>query len=131
MPPLPKTLVTLLALPVVLDKMKHGALRCRAGLPDFASLDTTACQWDSTPCGNVTEETPSDPPCPLGHPVITTACVDANLHHDLLNGHSVTGIVHLINHTIIDWHSKKQNTCETSTCGSEFVAARMVTGPLI
>jgi len=44
--------------------------------------------------------------------------------HDVLTGHSVTGILHLLNQTPIDWFSKKQATVETATYGSEFVAAR-------
>ena len=50
--------------------------------------------------------------------------VDANLMHDVTTGRSVTGILHLANKTPIDWYSKKQATVETSTYGSEFVAAR-------
>ena len=50
--------------------------------------------------------------------------MDANLMHDMTSGKSVTGILHLINKTPIDWFSKKQSTVETATYGSEFVAAR-------
>ena len=39
-------------------------------------------------------------------------------------GRSVTGVLHMINKTPIDWYSKKQATVETATYGSEFVAAR-------
>ena len=53
-----------------------------------------------------------------------TTFVDANLYHDLVNGRSDTGILHLFNKTVIDWYSKKQSTVETATYGSEFVAAR-------
>jgi hypothetical protein len=35
----------------------------------------------------------------------------------------VTGILHLINQTRIDWYCKKQATVETATYGAEFVAA--------
>ena len=47
---------------------------------------------------------------------ITTTWVDANLYHDFMTGRSVTGIVHVINQTMINFFSKKQNTVETSTC---------------
>jgi hypothetical protein len=53
-----------------------------------------------------------------------TTYVDANLYHDLVNGRSVTGILHLFNKTVVDWFSKKQATVETATYGAEFVAAR-------
>ena len=46
------------------------------------------------------------------------------LYHDLLTGKSVTGILHLLNQTPIDWYCKKQATVETATYGAEFVAAR-------
>jgi hypothetical protein len=41
-------------------------------------------------------------------------------------GRSVTGILHLMNKTPIEWYSKKQATVETATYGSEFVAARII-----
>ena len=44
--------------------------------------------------------------------------------HDMVTGRSVTGILHLLNKTPLDWYSKKQATVETATYGSEFVAAR-------
>jgi len=44
--------------------------------------------------------------------------------HDMATGKSVTGILHWLNQTPIDWYSKKQATVETATYGSEFVAAR-------
>jgi hypothetical protein len=56
--------------------------------------------------------------------VTLTHYVDANLFHDLITGRSVTGILHLVNKTPIDWYSKKQATVETATYGSEYVAAR-------
>jgi hypothetical protein len=37
---------------------------------------------------------------------------------------SVTGVLHFLNGTPIDWYSKKQATVESDTYGSEFVAAR-------
>ena len=57
--------------------------------------------------------------------------VDANLMHDLLSGKSVTGILHLLNKTPIDWYSKKQGTVKTATFGSEFVAARTAVEQII
>ena len=61
----------------------------------------------------------------------TTHYVDANLFHDILSGRSVTGVLHLINKTPIDWYSKKQATVETAIYGSEFVAARTCTEQII
>ena len=64
-----------------------------------------------------------------GAPVIKF--VDANLMHNVITGHSVTGTLTLVNKTILDWYSKKQATVETATYGSEFVAARTATEQMI
>ena len=53
--------------------------------------------------------------------------VDANLEHDLITGRSVTAVLHLLNQTPVEWFTKRQATVETSTFGSEFVAARTAT----
>jgi len=70
------------------------------------------------------EEIPLDAPAPKGKPVSMTSFFDANLHHDLVSGKSVTGVLHQLNKTPIDWCSKLQSTVETATFGSECVAAR-------
>ena len=82
--------------------------------------------WLRTVYGDVKEEIPKDVPKPLGKCVKHTAYVDANLLHCLMTGRSVTGTLHFLNQTLIDWYSKKQSTVETATYGSEFVAARVV-----
>ena len=51
--------------------------------------------------------------------------------YNLLSGKAVTGILHLINQTPVDWYSKLQSTVETATFGSEFVAARTCTDQVI
>ena len=83
------------------------------------------------PYGDVQEEIPGNCPTPLGNPVITTTWVDANLYHDFMTGRSITGIVHVLNQTMINFFSKKQNTVETSTHGSEFVAGRTATEQIV
>jgi hypothetical protein len=74
---------------------------------------------------------PKDAPEPLGKYVTLSHYVDANLIHDVTTGKSVTGILHLINKTTLDWYSKKQATVETATYGSEFVAARICVEQII
>lgn len=66
---------------------------------------------------------PVNAPKPLGKAVVLTHYVDANLFHDALTGQSVTGILHLMNVTSIDWFLNKQTTVDTATYGSKFVAA--------
>ena len=66
-------------------------------------------------------------PVPKGKPVCTSTWPDANLMHDLVTGRSVSGILHLVNQTPIDWFSKRQGCVESATYGSEFVAHRQAT----
>ena len=66
-------------------------------------------------------------PEPLGDAVIATTTMDANLNHYLTTGKSLTGCLHFVNKTPIDWYSKKKSTVETAAYGSEFVAAKTAT----
>ena len=68
---------------------------------------------------------------PLGEAVITTTTMDANLNHCLATGKSLTGCLHFVNKTHVDWYSKKQATVETATYGSEFGAAKTATQQII
>ena len=112
-------------------KNKEGAIRMRTGIPDYSSIEHVQFDWMQSVYGNVVEEVPYDMPKALGKSVVTTTYVDANLYHDLLTGRSVTGVLHLINQTPIDWFTKRQATVETATYGSEFVAARQATEQVI
>jgi hypothetical protein len=67
----------------------------------------------------------------LGRPVVTTTCVDASLHHCMMTGKSVSGILHLFDKTPADWHAKKQGRAATAACGTEFVAARTAAEQII
>jgi hypothetical protein len=80
--------------------------------------------WCRTAYSGAKEEIPDLAPKALGKPVITTHYVDANLLHDLSSGKAVTGILHYLNGTLINWYSELQSTVETATFGSEYVAAR-------
>ena len=105
-------------------KMKHGFIRLRTEEPDFSGLPEPVHDWSRSVYGNVREELPRDAPKPLGKRVVLTSYVDANLYHDMATGRSVTGVLHFLNKTPIEWFSKKQATVETATYGSEFVAAK-------
>ena len=63
--------------------------------------------------------------------MITTSYKDANLYHDYATGRSVSGVLHFINSTPVDWFTKKQSTVETATYGSEFVTARIAVDQII
>ena len=63
----------------------------------------------------------------LDKAVVNTTTMDANLNHCLATGKSLTGCLHFVNETPVDWYSKKQATVETATYCSEFVAAKTAT----
>ena len=77
------------------------------------------------------EDIPEDAPKSYGNPVRITCYVDADYAHCKLTRRSVTGIILFINNTPIRWISKRQKTVETSTYGSELVAARIATDLII
>jgi hypothetical protein len=60
-----------------------------------------------------------------------TAIVDASHASDLITRRSVTGYILFIGITPIKWYSKRQNTVETSTYGSELVAMRIALEALL
>ena len=46
-------------------------------------------------------------------------------------GRSVSGIVHLINKTPLEWYSKKQSSIKTTTYGSEYTAAQIAVDHIV
>ena len=110
-----------------LVKMNQAAIRVRTEVPDYSQLTHRTYDWTRTVYGDVTEEFPPDAPKPKGKPVVLTTYVDANLYHDWVTGKAVTGILHFVNQTPIEWYCKKQPTVEAATYGSEFVAAKIAT----
>ena len=77
------------------------------------------------------KDIPLDMPDPTGNLATLTCYVDADHARDKVTCRSVTGIVMLLNNTPITWVSKRQRTVETSTYGSELVAARIATDLII
>ena len=73
------------------------------------------------------EELPADMPKPLGPSMTMRVFVDSDHAGDLLTRRSRTGFIIFLNNAPIYWSSKKQNSCETSTFGSEFVAMKQAT----
>ena len=105
-----------------LCKMKHGKIRFQGKLPPGEHYGR-----ENSIYSNVTEIVPHDAPPPKGLPVIITTYVAENQYHDLTTGKLVTGIIHLLNQTVIDYFTKKQPVVKTATYGSEFMAARTAT----
>ena len=107
-----------------LAKMKHATIRIRTEQPDLSGLPDQLFEWEKSVYGEVKELLPEDAPRSLGKEVVTVSYHDANLYHNVITGRSVTGIIHFVNKTPIDWYSKKQSTVETATYGSEYVSAK-------
>ena len=107
-----------------LYRMKNGFIRVRTEEPDYSDLPHHEYDWTRSVYGDVRERKPEGAPPPKGKRVVTTTFKDANLYHDLTTGRAVTGVLHFVNQTPVDWYTKKQSTVETATCGSEFSAAR-------
>jgi len=74
--------------------------------------------------GDVKEILPPNRPMPLGNPVHMSCFVDADHASNVVTRRSHTGTLIFLNGAPITWYSKRQNTVESSTFGSEFVAMR-------
>jgi len=72
------------------------------------------------------EAIPTNAPEPRGHAVQMNAFVDANHAGNKITRRSHTGILIYLNCAPIIWYSKAQNTVESSTFGSEFIAMRIL-----
>ena len=68
---------------------------------------------------------------PLSKECTITCFVDADHARDKVTCRSVTGVFLLANNTPLIWYTKRQKTVETSTYGSELVAARIGTEMVI
>ena len=88
------------------------------------------CDW-SEYYPDAFEELPTHCPMPFGDTVQLTAYVDADHARNTVTRRSVTGIILLINNMPIAWISKRQRTVETSTFGSEMIAARIAVDLLV
>jgi hypothetical protein len=75
--------------------------------------------------GDVKESIPPNAPTPKGNPVQVNMFIDADHTANKMTRRSQTGIIIYINRAPIIWYSKSQNTVESSTFGSEFVALRI------
>ena len=74
---------------------------------------------------------PDNMPKALGKSVQINAFVDADLAGETTTRHSQTGILIYLNMAPVIWISKRQNTVESSTFGSEFVAMRTLVETII
>jgi hypothetical protein len=70
------------------------------------------------------EDIPHNMPTPRGNEVTINCFVDADHAGNQVTRRSHTGILIFLNRAPVSWFSKKQNTVESSTFGSEFVAMK-------
>ena len=113
-----------------LIRMKDACIRHRTERPELSDFPEGAYDWSGTPCAQMEgpeDEFPYNAPVPKGRIVDTMHFFDANLYHDVTTGKSVTGCLHFLNKTPIDWYASKQKTVNTSTFGSESDAGRRCT----
>jgi hypothetical protein len=73
------------------------------------------------------EELPLNMPAPHGQMMTMRVFVDADHAGDLVTCRSRTGFIVFLNGAPVYWSSKRQNSVETSTFGSEFVAMKQAT----
>ena len=107
-----------------LKKKENSSIIFDATEPEIRESEFTECDWqDFYP--EAEEKLPPTMPMPRGPDVTITCYVDADHAGNLLTRRSHTGIVIFLNSAPISWYSKRQNTVESSTFGSEFNALRI------
>ena len=109
----------------------NGKIICDSSYPHYSKYKSEDHDnWkDFYP--DAEEDIPPDLPNQYGKPLRITCYVDVDQTHCKIARRSVTGTVLFVNNMPIRWISKKQKTVETSTYGSELVAARIATDLII
>lgn len=92
--------------------------------PKFADGTFTRRDWSDIYGDDFKEQIPADMPEPRGRPVEITMFVDANHAGNVVTRRSHTGILIYVQNAPILFYSRRQNSVETSTFGSEFCALR-------
>lgn len=97
-------------------------------VPDIEPEDYQRRDWEATAFGDELEEVlPENCPEALGMGLVMRAYVDADHAGDSVTRRSRTGFLVFLNSALIYWFSKKQNSVETSSFGSEFMAMKHCT----
>ena len=99
--------------------------------PSYPDIDGSKFErqdWSDTVYGdNLKEDLPPNMPEARGFGFITSVYVDADHAGDTITRRSRTGFLVYCNSALVHWMSKKQNSIETSSFGSEFCAMKMAT----
>ena len=85
-------------------RTKDYAIRFRTDQPDYSFLPDQDLDRSYSVYGDGYKILPDDMPEPLGKPVVTTTTMDANFNHCLATGTSLTGCIHFVNRTPVDWY---------------------------
>ena len=91
--------------------------------PEFDESRFNRCDW-SEYYPDATEPTPPRAPPVLGNRMTMSCFVDADHAGCRETRRSHTGVIIFLQKTPIIWYSKRQNTVETSSFGSEFCAMK-------
>ena len=100
------------------------AIEYDIGELDFSMHKIESFDWFPL-YGKVQEEMPYGMPKPKGKSVVTSGFFDSSHASCLVTRRSTSCVLLFVNNTPIRWFSKRQNTVETSTYGSEAVAGRI------
>ncbi len=92
-------------------------------LPNFDAERFTECDWAEY-YPDAQEAISPNAPKARGNAVLTSGFVDADHAGCRVTRRSHTGVLLFVNRAPIIWFSKRQNTVESSTFGSEFIAMR-------
>ena len=89
-------------------RTKDYAIRIRTDQPDYSFLPDQYFDWTYSVYGDVHEIFPDDMEEPLGEAVVSTTTMDANLNHYLTPGNSLSGCLHFVNKTPVDWFPRNR-----------------------
>jgi hypothetical protein len=107
-----------------LMKYPHGTILVDPTFPDHSQYTPIEQNWSEF-YPDAHEELPPDMPIPKGKAARTICYVDADHAHDIVTRRSISGVLLFFNNMPVKWLSKQKKTVETSSYGSELVAARM------
>ena len=93
-------------------------------VPTFRGEKFVKCDWSEF-YPDAAEAIPQNKPTPRGNNVVMTCFVDADHAGSRKTRRSHSGILIFVNGAPILWFSKRQNTVEASTYGSELLAMRL------
>ena len=109
-----------------LKKYHNAELVYNPSTPEIDESKFEVQDWTSSKFGHVQgkEELPPNMPEPRGTGFVMQANVDADHASDTVSRRSRTGFLVFLNSALVYWWSKKQNSVESSSFGSEFIAMK-------